>query len=114
MPLERIQRKPWRFDLLLIARNLLIDGEARPTSFGLLKGIWAKLPGVATSEGKGCVNISSLGMKAMQSIKNSIGDFFPEQGIVRPQQYEKAKNAVCQVKEFITREFSRNQNEKKA
>ncbi|EEH35874.2 phosphotransferase enzyme family protein [Paracoccidioides lutzii Pb01] len=119
------------FDLLLLARNLLIDGEATYLARIVeLEGTWADLPGVVTSEGKDHqypfyfsdeekaeierdVNGSSLGMQAMQSIKDSLGDLFPEQGIVRPEQYEEAKNALCQAKEFIIREFARNQNEEK-
>ncbi|EEH42235.2 uncharacterized protein PADG_07055 [Paracoccidioides brasiliensis Pb18] len=100
------------FDLLLLARNLLIDGEATYlASIVELEGTWADLPGVVTSEGKDCqypfyfsdeekaeierdVNGSSLGMQAMQSIKDSLGDLFPEQGVVRPEQYEETKDAV--------------------
>ncbi|KGY14999.1 hypothetical protein PABG_12113 [Paracoccidioides brasiliensis Pb03] len=120
------------FDLLLLARNLLIDGEATYLARIVeLEGTWADLPGVVTSEGKDCqypfyfsdeekaeierdVNGSSLGMQAMQSISDSLGDLFPEQGVVRPEQYEEAKDALCQAKEFIIREFARNQNEEKA
>ncbi|QVM06747.1 hypothetical protein D8B26_001453 [Coccidioides posadasii str. Silveira] len=120
------------FDLLLLARNLLIDGEATYLARIVeLEGTWTDLPGVATSEGKDHqypfsfsneekaeierdLNGSSLGMQAMQSIKDSLGDLFPEKGIVRPEQYEKAKDALCQAKEFIIREFARNQNEEKA
>ncbi|KKZ65633.1 hypothetical protein EMCG_08540 [[Emmonsia] crescens] len=120
------------FDLLLLARNLLIDGEATYLARIVeLESTWADLPGVAILDDKGCqypfyfsdeekaeikrdMNGSLLGMQAMQSIKDSLGDLFPEQGIVKIEQYEEAKDALCQAKEFIIRKFARNQNEEKA
>ncbi|EEH07563.1 phosphotransferase enzyme family protein [Histoplasma capsulatum G186AR] len=125
-------RESPNFDLLLLARNLLIDGEAIYLARIVeLEGTWADPPGVVTSERKDCpypfyfsdeekaeikrdMNGSLLGMQAMQCIKDSLGDLFPEQGIVRPEQYEEAKDALCQAKEFIIREFARNKNEEKA
>ncbi|KAK2861443.1 hypothetical protein FQN49_004186 [Arthroderma sp. PD_2] len=114
------------FDLLLLGRNLLIDGEA--TYLGRiaeLESEWVGLPGVGESpypfafsdkekEGfKRDVNGSLLGMQAMQSIRESLGDLFPEQGIVRPDQYDEAKDALGQAKEFIMQEFARNDEERR-
>ncbi|OJD26720.1 hypothetical protein ACJ73_01890 [Blastomyces percursus] len=119
------------FDFLLVARNLLVDGEAAFLYYVVeLERKWADLPGVVASEDKDCqypfsfsdeekaeierdMKGSSLSSQAMRSIKDSIGDLFPKQGVVRPVQYEEAKNALCQGKEFIIKEFARSQNEKK-
>lgn len=114
------------FDLLLLGRNLLIDGEATYLAqIAELETVWGDLPDVGASQ---CpfhfsdvekqtiekeVRGSLLGMQAMQSIRESLGDLFPEQGIVRPDQYDEAKNALGQAKEFIIQEFARNEEEKK-
>ncbi|EEP82801.1 predicted protein [Uncinocarpus reesii 1704] len=117
------------FDLLLLARNLLIDGEATYlVRIVELESTWADL--LITSNDKACqypflfsdeekaeierdVNGSLLGMQALQSAKESLRDLFPEQGIVRPEQYEEAKDALRQGKQFIIREFARDQYEEK-
>lgn len=114
------------FDLLLLGRNLLIDGEASYLARIVeLENAWAGLPGVGESqypfgfsdrekeEIERDVNGSLLGMQAMQSIRESLGDLFPEQGIVRPDQYDEAKDALGQAKEFIIQEFARNEEEKR-
>ncbi|KKZ60631.1 hypothetical protein EMCG_04704 [[Emmonsia] crescens] len=113
------------FDLLLLGRNLLVDGEAAYLARIVeLESEWADLPGVGESqypfrfldgekeEVERDVNGSLLGMQAMQSIRESLGDLFPEQGIVRPDQYDEAKYALSQAKEFIIGEFARNEEEK--
>ncbi|KAF3479937.1 uncharacterized protein GIQ15_06913 [Arthroderma uncinatum] len=118
------------FDLLLLARNLLVDGEA--TYLSRIAGLeedWSGLPGVASLEHHNPFpfhfsdaekadmdrNTSGalLGMQAMQSIQESIGDLFPEQGIVLPDQYEEAKDALRQAKEFIIQTFAKNETERK-
>ncbi|PGG95577.1 hypothetical protein AJ79_09967 [Helicocarpus griseus UAMH5409] len=91
-------------DLLRLGRNLSIDGEASYLGRIVeLENDWASLPGV---------NGSLLGMRAMQSIRESLGDLFPEQGIVRHGQYDEAKNALDQAKDFIIQEFAQNEKEK--
>ncbi|EDO02616.1 predicted protein [Sclerotinia sclerotiorum 1980 UF-70] len=52
------------------------------------------------------------GMEAMESIKESIGELFPEQGIVRPDQYEEALDALEQMKDQVIEEFARSEEEK--
>jgi hypothetical protein len=84
--------------LLLLARNLLIDGEASYLSQVVeLEATWDALPGA-----KGCpypFSFSSKereeietdvkgvvrGMEAMRSIRENLGELYPEQGIVRPE-----------------------------
>ncbi|WEW59250.1 hypothetical protein PRK78_004719 [Emydomyces testavorans] len=115
------------FDLLLLARNLLIDGEATYLALvAELERTWADLPGVTSSdhypfhfsdaektEMERNVSGALLGMRAMQSIQETIGDLFPEQGIVRLDQFEEAKDALRQAKEYIMHTFAKNENEKK-
>lgn len=114
------------FDLLLLGRNLLIDGEATYLAqIAELESSWAELPGVGGSpypfdfsdeekeEIEKEVNRSLLGMQTMQSIRESLGDLFPEQGIVRSDQYDEAKDALAQAKESVIQEYARNEEEGK-
>ena len=51
-------------------------------------------------------------MEAMRSIKESIGELFPEQGIVRTDDYEEALDALEQMKEQVIDEFASNEQER--
>ncbi|KAK2762249.1 hypothetical protein FQN54_001259 [Arachnomyces sp. PD_36] len=118
------------FNFLLLARNLLIDGEATYLAQVVeLEKSWADLPGVIAhgrppfpfsfsdeeaAKIESDMNGALSGMNAMQSIKDSLGDMFPEQGIVRPEQYEEAKDALRQAKEFILETFASNESERQA
>ena len=52
------------------------------------------------------------GMEAMRSIRDSLGELFPEQGIVRPDQYDEALDALTQMREQIISTFATNPKEK--
>jgi len=111
--------------LLLLARNLLIDGEA---SYLLhvaeLEAVWETLPGAKgwtypfsfspkereeiEAEVKGVIR----GMEAMRSIKESMNELFPEQGLVRPDQYEETLDALAQIKNQVIKEFASTQEER--
>ncbi|KAF2127104.1 hypothetical protein P153DRAFT_424425 [Dothidotthia symphoricarpi CBS 119687] len=111
--------------LLLLARNLLIDGEATYLSqVAELEATWDSLP-----EAKGSiypftfsakeredfqtdVEGAGRGMDAMRSLKESIGELFPEQGIVRPDQYEEALDALAQMKDQVIEEFATTEQER--
>lgn len=114
-----------RYMLLLIARNLLIDGEATYMSqVADLETIWVNLPGTkgspypfsfskADKEAiEADVEGAIRGMEAMQSVKETIGDLFPEKGIVRPDQYEEALDAMEQMKEQVIEEFAKSEQDK--
>lgn len=113
--------------LLLLARNLLIDGEATYLlQVAEVESAWDTFPRAKGSayplhfsaeereqieaDAEGAVR----GMEAMRSIKESMGDLFPEQGIVRPDQYEEALDALAQIKIQAIREFASNDQETEA
>ena len=52
------------------------------------------------------------GMMVMRSIRESIGELFPEQGIVRPDKYEESLDALNQMKEQVIKQFARNEEER--
>lgn len=56
---------------------------------------------------------SLLGMQAMQSIQETLGDLFPEQGVVRAEQNDEAKNALGQAKEYIIEQFAKDDDDQK-
>lgn len=51
-------------------------------------------------------------MEAMRSIRESIGELFPEQGIVRPDQYEETMDALAQMKDQVIEEFAGTEQER--
>lgn len=111
--------------LLLLARNLLIDGEATYLSqVAELEATWDTLPRAKGSaypfsfsvkerqEMEADVQGVSRGMDAMYSIRESIGELFPKQGIVRADHYEEALDALEQMKDQVIEEFASNEQEK--
>lgn len=52
-----------------------------------------------------------LGMQAMEGIRESLEELFPEQGCVRVELYEDAIDALGQMKEQVFDEFARNEKE---
>jgi len=110
--------------LLLLARNLLIDGEAAYLlQVAKLRDEWSIRFGdpstspfcfstVQREEFEAQSACATLGMEAMRSIKESIGDLFPEQGIVRPDQYEEAQYALQQMKEQVIATFANSEQER--
>jgi hypothetical protein len=53
-------------------------------------------------------------MKAMSMIKDTIGDLFPDRGVVRAEQYKRAKNALAQCKEQIFDMYARSDADRAA
>jgi hypothetical protein len=111
--------------LLLLAHNLLIDGEASYLlQVAELEAAWNTLPGAKGStypfpfspkereeieaEVEGVVR----GMEAMRSIRENMGELFPEQGIVRPDQYEDALDALSQMKDQVIKKFASTEQER--
>ena len=114
------------YDLLLLARNLLIDGEATYLRQVIeLEAVWNALPGARGSaypfsfsaeeraENEADMAGVVMGMEAMQSIRESIGELFPEQGIVRSDQYDEALDALAQMKDQVIDTFARTSRERK-
>ena len=115
------------YTLLLLACTLLIDGEASYLlQVAELQSKWSNLPEAKSTpypftfsakdreamdaDVEGAVR----GMEAMRAIREEIGELFPEQGIVRHEQYEEALDALRQMKEQVIEEFARNEEVRKA
>ena len=99
------------FSLLLLARNILIDGEASYMAQACeLERIWDTLPGAqgavypltfspADIEAiQTDVESAAIGMDAMRRMRESLGDLFPEQGYVSSGQHQKAVDAMSRTK----------------
>ncbi|KAI5196877.1 hypothetical protein E4T39_07553 [Aureobasidium subglaciale] len=108
------------FALLLLARNILIDGEASYMAQACeLETIWETLPGtqgtdfpLAFSEAevqkiKADVESATLGIFAMQRIRESLGDLYPEQGYVSPGQHKEAVDALSQARDQVLSELAK-------
>ncbi|CAD6444630.1 2ed82085-079b-4320-9d3d-b72f241ee540-CDS [Sclerotinia trifoliorum] len=50
---------------------------------------------------------------SLSSIKESIGELFPEQGIVRPDRYEEALDALEQMRHQVIKEFTTSEQKKR-
>lgn len=105
------------FELLLCARTLLEDGEAiyaalvlelleeghasvRDSGVGIPADVAARIRSDSTD--------AIQGMEAMSMIRDTIGDLFPERGVVRAEQYKHAKNALGQCKTQIIDMYARS------
>lgn len=52
------------------------------------------------------------GMEAMRAIRESIGELFPEQGIVRTELYDEALDALEQMKQQVIGEFAQTEQDR--
>lgn len=100
--------------MLLLAQNLLIDGEALYRSRCLdLEKEWTALPGVQafgnppfpllfTPDEVALINEDASGairgMELMRRLKQSLGQMWPEKGVVRPEQYDEVKKLLKRAK----------------
>lgn len=119
-------------ELLIAPDMLLVDGEAQYMAQILdLEQVWHQLPRVAAMKnrtGSGFpfkfteseradiendVKGAIEGVRAMQSLYSSMGDLWPEKGLVRHDQYEAARNALEQLKEQVIARYARNEQEER-
>lgn len=113
------------FLLLLLAHNLLVDGEASYLSqVAELKARWDAPPRARNlaypfdfsakqlEEFEADAENSRHGMELMSGIRYSIGKLFPEQGITRPDQYEETLDALEQMKDQIIQQYTSNEEER--
>jgi hypothetical protein len=116
-----------KYLLLVLVRNLLVDGEASYLSqIAELGSIWNEYSGEEGStypfafsdkerkELEADVEGVVRGMEAMRSIRESLGELFPEQGIVRSDNYEEALDALSQMKDQVISAFATNASEREA
>lgn len=111
------------FELLLLARALLVDGEALYTARiiehlqdknGILEASGLSVPEHVKAEVAVDSQGALCGMEAMAQIQGAMGDLFPERGCVRPEQYDEAKEALHQLKEQIIDKFASTDAERVA
>lgn len=110
------------YNLLLFARSLLVDGEA--TYMGQIlelvdnhPELFDPNPPVFTAneraEIESDVEASLRGMQVMSAIQDALGgDLMPERGVVRPDQYHQAKDALKQMKEQVIEQFAHTDEER--
>jgi hypothetical protein len=111
------------FDLLLCARTLLEDGEAIYAARFLelleegdasVRDSGVEIPADIAAEIRSDSKDAIEGMAAMNMIKDTIGDLFPQRGVVRAEQYKHAKNALAQCKEHIVDIYARSDTDRAA
>ncbi|KAH8676899.1 kinase-like domain-containing protein [Tricladium varicosporioides] len=113
------------YTLLLLPRNMVIDGEASYISqVAALKEEWDTIPGARGSpypcsftpgeiqEMEAHTEGALLGMQALEGIRESLEELFPGQGCVRSELYEDAIDALGQMKEQVIDEFAKNDEER--
>ena len=109
---------------MLLARNIVVDGEITYLSQAAeLESAWHKIP---QANGLPCPfsfteeerqNFKAeldgvlLGMNLMSSIRDSIGELFPEKGIVAPHQYDESLDTLEQMKEQIIKQYANSEEE---
>jgi hypothetical protein len=116
-----------KYLLLLLARNLLVDGEASYLAqVAELEATWNDFSGKdglaypfnfsKSEQAKLEADVDGVvrGMEEMRSIREGLGELFPEQGIVKPEDYEEALEALAQMKGQVIDEFATNAAEREA
>lgn len=121
-----------QFEVLTIARRLLHEGEARYLA-RIIELIESgsdivKLSGPAGGSPQArraalladrdsilrYAEAAQSGSDVMKVIQQTIGDLFPEQGLVKHDQYDEAKHELGQIKEQVIEEFARSEEDRVA
>ncbi|RAH65262.1 uncharacterized protein BO66DRAFT_462574 [Aspergillus aculeatinus CBS 121060] len=95
------------FEMMLLAQNILVDGEALYQARMLeLEEEWPTLPGVQAAGNPPLPFQFSAGealnaMELMRSLRQSMGELWPEKGVVAPGQYDQVKTLLNQAKAEI-------------
>ncbi|KAK5115819.1 hypothetical protein LTR85_009413 [Meristemomyces frigidus] len=126
-----VQQTP-AFDLLLLARNLLVDGEATYLSSVVeLAERWPEYlrergvkdgnvdcPVHFTEGEKAAIEKDAQaayeGIRAMAGIQDALGDMYPEYGVVKHDDYDEVKAMLRQVKEQVLAAYAKDGDEKAA
>jgi hypothetical protein len=108
------------FALLLLARNILIDGEASYMAQACeLESFWDTLPraqgfvyplsfSAADLEAiQADVEGAAMGMDAMRTMRESLGDLFPEQGYVSSDRHQEAVDAISRTRAEVLLMYSK-------
>lgn len=99
------------FLLLLLARNILVDGEVSYLAQVLeLESMWESIPGAGGSAFPLSVSAAethaiqadmesvALGMQAMRRMRENLGDLFPEQGYVSHERHKESVDALSRAR----------------
>ncbi|PYH34771.1 phosphotransferase enzyme family protein [Aspergillus neoniger CBS 115656] len=116
------------FDMMLFAQNLLIDGEALYQARILeLEEEWSCLPGVQASGNPpfplqyttGDVRSihedadkASRSMELMRGVKESLGELWPEKGIVPLERYDEVRELLKHVQTDLINQLANSEEEK--
>lgn len=116
------------FEMMLFAQNILVDGEALYQSRMLeLEKEWSSLPGVqatgnpplpfhfSAGEANSIEEDVSDALKAMalmRSLRQSLGDLWPEKGVVSPDQYDQVKTLLDQAKAELVGPLAHSEKDK--
>lgn len=111
------------FLLLLLARNILVDGEASYVAQVCeLEDTWRTLPGIEgisfpiefseteIQELQADVRNSALGMQAMRRLCEILGDLHPEEGYVSPDKHKEAVRVLFQARKQVLSELLEETN----
>lgn len=114
------------FDMLLLARNLLVDGEAAYIAQAVaLEHIWptlscthtAQFPLIFSEEdvvrAERDAEDALRGMELLQTVRDSMGDLLPEHGIVKHEQYDEVKEALRQIKIQVIEQYACDDDERR-
>ncbi|KXG53808.1 Aminoglycoside phosphotransferase [Penicillium griseofulvum] len=115
------------FELLLLAQNLLVDGEALYQASVLeLEDEWPTLPSVQASGGpyfpikltadevqclEHDVSDTIKGMGLLNELKESLGEFWPEKGVVKHDEYDITKRLLSQAKNKLSDQMGYSNSE---
>lgn len=114
-----------QFSVLLLARTLLVDGEAAYLAQAVeLEKRWGELTAgnvsfpVSFSEAEKEQVARELvasrhSMGVMNEIRSAIGELYPEKGLVRHEQYDMAIDALRQVRDQVIDEFAKTEKDRK-
>lgn len=117
------------FKLLLLPRELLFDGDAQYLArVAELQGSLMELSGVCEAnnprlafqfseqeiaEIMADAEAAIAGMDAMIELSETLGNLFPERGLVRHEHYEATKDLLRQLKSHVIEKFSKNEDDRK-
>ena len=118
------------FEMMVFAQNLLVDGEALYQSRILdLEKEWLDLLGVQAARNPpfpfqfSADEVDSINedvaavvrcMELMQTLRQSLGELWPEKGVVRPDQYDQVKRLLRQAKIEIIDQLAHSGEERVA
>jgi hypothetical protein len=113
------------YTLLLLARNLLLDGEVSYIKQIIgLKETWHSLPSSPTqpypfsfspeelSELETNYEAWKLALETMDRVRDAVGPLFPEDGAISTELYDESLRALTQVRDAVIEENAKDERER--